>query len=135
MYWYYRPDWYRTWFPYESDRDRFAAEHGRPFLAGEATASYMGHILTPKRVAKVLPDVKLVVCLRDPIDRAYSQFHYFRRRGQETLDSFEQEIDIESERVQGEQGKKLSNPHYHSWPLHWASYLLTSRYAAQLERW
>jgi hypothetical protein len=135
IYYYYRPDWYRTCFPSELERQRFTGEQGRPFLVGEATASYMGHNLTPRRVAKLLPDVKLIVCLRNPVDRAYSQFHYFRRRGQETLESFEDALAIEPDRLRGEAEKQLANPHYHSWPLHWASYLMTSRYAEQLERW
>jgi hypothetical protein len=132
---YRRPDWYRTYFPLQTERDEFEREHGRPFLVGEATASYMGHYWTPGRAAKLLPDAKLIVSLRDPIDRAYSQFHYFVRRGDEKLGSFEEAIAKESERLEPELARMKADRHYNSWPLHFASYLMFSRYVEQLERW
>jgi hypothetical protein len=132
---YRRPDWYRTYFPLESDRGAFEREHGRPFLVGEATASYMLHYWTPERAAKLLPHAKLIVSLRDPVERAYSQFHYFRRRGDEKLTTFEEAIAREEERLTPELERTKADKHYNSWPLHYASYLMVSRYAEQLERW
>ena len=37
-------DWYRAHFPLERDRDAFEREHGRPFLTGEASPSYISHV-------------------------------------------------------------------------------------------
>jgi hypothetical protein len=135
MNYYRRPDWYRCYFPYLRDRDAFAAEHGRPFLAGEATASYLAHYWTPQRAAKLVPNVKLIVCLRDPVDRSYSQYHYFRRRGSEPLETFEEAIAAEPERLSGEEEREIANPHFHSWRVYRWGYLRTSRYAEHLERW
>jgi hypothetical protein len=47
---------------------------------GEATPDYLFHRQAPQRIAKVIPDVKLVACLRHPTDRTYS--HYWMDRGQ-----------------------------------------------------
>lgn len=133
---YYRgEDWYRCYFPHERERDQFAREHGRPFLAGEATASYLAHYWTPERAAKVVPDARLVVLLRDPIDRAYSGYHYFRRRGSEPLETFEEAIASEPERLNGEEAREIADPHYHSWRVYRWGYLRSSRYAEHLERW
>lgn len=130
-----RADWYRCYFPYARDRDAFAAEHGRPFISGEATASYLAHYWTPQRAAKLVPNARLVVCLRDPADRSYSQYHYFRRRGSEPLESFEEAIASEEERLRGEEALEIGDPGYHSWRVYRWGYLRTSRYAEHLERW
>jgi hypothetical protein len=130
-----RADWYRSYFPYASDRDAFAAEHGRPFISGEATASYLAHYWTPTRAAKLVPNARLIVCLRDPADRSYSQYHYFRRRGSEPLESFEEAIADEEERLRGEEEREIEDPSHHSWRVYRWGYLRTSRYAEHLERW
>jgi hypothetical protein len=128
-------DWYRCYFPYARDRDAFAAEHGRPFISGEATASYLADHWTPRRAAKLVPNARLIVCLRDPADRAYSQYHYFRRRGSEPLGSFEEAIASEEQRLRGEESREIDDPSYHSWQVFRWGYLRTSRYAEHLERW
>jgi hypothetical protein len=135
MNYYRQADWYRAHFPLATDRDRFAAEHGRPFLAGEGTASYLAHYWTPKRAAELVPDAKLIVSLRNPVDRAYSQYHYFRRRGSEALATFEEAIDAEPERLKGEEAREIADPQYHSTRLYRSGYQRTGRYAEHVERW
>jgi hypothetical protein len=128
-------DVYRSYFPYARDRDAFAAEHGRPFISGEATASYLADYWTPRRAAKLVPNARLIVCLRDPADRAYSQYHYFRKWEKEPLESFEEAIASEEERLEGEEAREIRDPSYHSWQVYQWGYLRTSRYAEHLERW
>jgi hypothetical protein len=130
-----RADWYRCHFPYARDRDAFAAEHGRPFISGEATASYLAHYWTPRRAAKLVPNARLIACLRDPVDRAYSQYHYFRRSGSEPLETFEEAIASEEERLRGHESREIRDPGYHSWRVYGWGYLRTGRYAEHLERW
>lgn len=130
-----RASWYRCYFPYARDRDAFAAEHGRPFICGEATASYLADHRTPRRAAQLVPEARLIVCLREPADRAYSQYHYFRRKGEEPLESFEEAIASEDERLCGEESREIRDPRYHSWQVYRWGYLRTSRYAEHLERW
>jgi len=128
-------DWYRCFFPYARDRDAFAAEHGRPFVCGEATASYLAHYWTPRRAAKLLPNARLIVCLREPADRAHSQYHYFRKWEGEPLETFEEALASEEERLRGEESRENSAPSYLSMPAYRWGYLRTSRYAEHLERW
>ena len=65
-------DWYRAFFPLERSRARARAE-GHDLITGEATPYYLFHPLVPERVATTVPDVRLIVLLRDPIERAYSR--------------------------------------------------------------
>src|SRR5206468_1500784 len=79
-------DWYRSHFPSKREQTRFATEHGQPFLTGEGSPSYISHMWAPVRVARALPDVRLIVALRNPVDRAYSHFQMSRRAGEEPLE-------------------------------------------------
>jgi hypothetical protein len=128
-------DWYRARFPHERARAEFAGEHGRPFLTGEASPSYISHFWAPQRLARLLPDAKLLVALRNPVDRAYSQFQMSRREQEEELESFDAAVEAEEERLRGEIARALSDSRYSSWPIGCWSYLLRGRYAEQLERW
>jgi hypothetical protein len=128
-------DWYRAHFPLERDRDAYEREYGRRLITGEASASYISHRWAPQRVAHLLPHVKLIVALRNPIDRAYSQFQMSRREGYEPLEVFEEAIAWEGERLAPEVNRSESDTRYNSLPLGIWSYLHRSRYAEQLERW
>jgi len=77
------PGWYASLFP--------SVPEGS--ITGEATPRYLAHPKGAGRVARDLPDVKLIVLLRDPVDRAYSHYHLLRRRG--LRQSFEEVIDKE----------------------------------------
>ena len=48
---------------------------------GEATTGMMRDCKAPRRIAKHLPDVKLLFVLRNPIDRIYSHFDFHRSAG------------------------------------------------------
>jgi hypothetical protein len=128
-------DWYRSHFPLESTRREFEAEHGRPCLTGEASPSYISSYWAPGRVREVLPDVRLVAVLRNPVDRAYSQFQMSRRQGLEPLERFEDATAAEEERLRPEVARLSAEPHYNSLDFGRWSYLARSRYAEQLERW
>lgn len=128
-------DWYRTHFPLELERASFAAEHGRPFLTGEASPPYIAHDWAPERLARTLPNAKLLVTLRNPVDRAYSQFQMSRREGEEPFASFGEAVDAEAERLRPELARTRIDRRYSSWPIGCWSYLMRSRYAEQLERW
>ncbi len=60
----------------------------RSGLVGEATTTYLHSLEAPARVAQCLPEVKLILTLRDPVDRAISHYYHHVKRGREsrTLD-------------------------------------------------
>jgi hypothetical protein len=133
--WYRGRDWYRSHFPLEESRRAFEAAHGRPFLTGEGSPTYISNLWAPKRVRKTLPDVKLVAVLRNPVDRAYSHFQFSRRDGVEECESFEEALAREEERLRPEWARMQADPRYNSWDFGRWSYLARSRYAEQVERW
>jgi Sulfotransferase domain len=131
---YRREDWYRGHFPLKRDCRDFERTHGRAFITGEASASYLSHRWAPQRVKQALPDVKLVVAFRDPVDRAYSQYNMSCRERYENL-SFEDAIEEEGERLRPELERVEKDRRYNSLKLGTWSYLQRSRYAEHLERW
>jgi hypothetical protein len=127
--------WYRKHFALEADRATFDRRHGRPFLTGEASPSYISHFWVPQRLAGLLPDAKLVVALRNPVDRAYSQFQMSRREGEEPIESFAAAVAAEEERLNPECARAFADERYNSWAIGCWSYLMRGRYAEQLTRW
>lgn len=51
-------------------------------IYGEKTANYLYHPDVPRRIHQTCPDVKLICCLRDPLDRMYSQYLLRKRTDQ-----------------------------------------------------
>jgi hypothetical protein len=82
----------------------------------------------------LLPEVKLVALLRNPVDRALSHYQHEVRAGREPL-SFAEAIDRESERLAGEEERLQSDPGYYSYNHHRYSYALRGVYVRQLRRW
>jgi len=78
-------DWYARRFPYLSPLgplSAFAPPSGeRSWITGESSPSYMFLPEVPARVQAVLPEVKIVAILRDPVDRLISQYHHEARKG------------------------------------------------------
>jgi hypothetical protein len=67
-------------------------------LAGEATANYLFHPEGAARAHAVAPDAKILVLVRDPVDRAWSHWRERTRRGVETV-SFDDALAAEDERL------------------------------------
>ena len=103
-------------------------------LTGEATPSYLVHPRAPQRVAALIPDVKLITLLRNPVDRAFSLYQHRVDQGLEQL-SFEQAIEAEEERIQGEADRIRNDERYASDRFHLYSYLYGGIYADLLKEW
>ena len=69
--------WYRSQFSATRCRD------GRRCITGEATP-YLSHSSVPERMAAVVPRARLIVLLRNPVDRVYSVYHREIRHVRET---------------------------------------------------
>jgi sulfotransferase family protein len=116
--------WYRGQFPLRAN--------GK--LVGEASPSYVFHPLAPSRVVSLVPDVTLIVLLREPGDRAYSHYQHEVALGREAL-SFEDALAAEDGRLRGaiEQLDADPDSFVSEWWEH--SYVSRGLYADQLERW
>ena len=80
-------EWYRQNFPTPRQKD------GRTTITGEATP-FMFSPQVPGRVARVVPEARLIALLRNPVDRAYSSYQQMVRRGGTTR-TFEEVIEEE----------------------------------------
>ena len=103
-------------------------------ITGESSPYYMFHPLVPGRMAAALPSVKLIVLLRNPIDRAYSHYQHVRKKNKETL-AFEEALDAEEKRLAGEDAKLWRDPDYYSEHHHRHAYQARGIYADQLPAW
>ena len=127
-------NWYRTHFPLLPYKYYVTKICRQKFLTGEATPGYIFHPHVPKRVSEVLPHVKIIVLLRNPVDRAYSHYYHELRKKRETL-SFEDAIKAEEKRLHGEFEKLIKNERYKSFNYIHYSYLARGIYVDQLQRW
>lgn len=92
-----------------------ARKDGIAYLTGEASANTF-HEADPKSVQQFLPDVRLILIFRDPVERAFSHhrmFLRFQEEGRELgrrIHSFEQEM--EEELAQNGEGEFLGPGKY-----------------------
>lgn len=123
--------WYRGRFPLRRPWARLGGSKAK--MTFESSGYYMFHPLAAQRIARDLPDAKVIVMLRNPVDRAYSAHRHELRRGFET-EPFETAIDLESTRLDGEVDRILADPTYHSFDHQHHAYLARGEYAQQVRR-
>lgn len=135
FYWHYAKglNWYRSHFPTRAYQ-LWGCRDGCLPVVGEASPYYLYHPGTPVRAQLALPKTKIIVLLRNPVDRAYS--HYWERvdQGVEPL-SFPDALKAEEDRLAGEVARMAQDPCYYSRFHDWYSYRERGVYLPQLQRW
>ena len=66
---------------------------------GEASPLYLYHPDAAERIRFMVPDVKLIAVLRNPVDRAFSAFVHLVRDHRETTRDFAEALSLEDERI------------------------------------
>ncbi|MGH8706197.1 MAG: sulfotransferase domain-containing protein [Burkholderiales bacterium] len=109
--------WYsRTWFE--------GAAHGA--TCGEKSTNYLESASAARRIAKDLPAIKLVFILREPVERAWSNYLWSRMNGVEG-ETFERALELEERRERDlVPGQRFSRPH---------AYFSRGLYADLLQPW
>lgn len=90
---------------------------------GEATPEYMWWHDAPKRMWQYNPDLKIIIILRNPIDRAFSHWKMMKKRGKDSI-SFLEAIKTEKERC------RAALPYQHRY----YSYINRGLFAEQIRR-
>ncbi len=124
--------WYHGHFPVAAVAAARTARVGRP-MTFDSSGYYMFHPLAADRIAKHLPDVKVVTLVRDPVERAFSAYKHELARGFETED-FETALALEPERLAGEVERMQADPSYQSFHHRHHAYVGRGRYAEQIVR-
>lgn len=91
-------------------------------LRGEASTSYLSSPYAARRIFELIPNVKLISILRDPVERAFSAYTYQVMRGTEPAKTFTEAINSE---LSGERD---------GWLYGWR-YLYSGLYADHLRRY
>ncbi len=118
-------EWYRRFFPLKSSRK----------IGGGVTPCYMYHPQVAERMAALLPDVKLIVMLRNPVDRAYSGYIMGRDYGWDSTETFEAALKQEKDHKKLEINILQENKNYYSEARDKLFYLERSKYYSQLSVW
>ncbi|MEM9884253.1 MAG: sulfotransferase [Bacteroidota bacterium] len=117
--------WYRRFFPFKNS----------PLLAGEVTPCYLFHPEAAARMKVTIPDAKLIVMLRNPIDRAYSSYIMSVDFDWDDAPNFEAAIEQEKKLKEKESAIIAKNPSYFSIEKDHLFYLERSKYYEQLQVW
>jgi hypothetical protein len=75
------------------------ADSGDAVAVGEASPLYLYSPKAPPRIKQYVPEAKLIIMLRHPIERAYSAFLHLVRDGRETTTDFAEALKLEDERI------------------------------------
>ncbi|GAA1851171.1 sulfotransferase domain-containing protein [Myceligenerans crystallogenes] len=119
--------WYRSHFPLTPLR--------RGKLVGEGSPYYLFHPLAAERAAREVPGARILLVVRDPVERAFSHYRERRREHAEPLATFEEALAAEETRLAGEEERILAEPGYTSYAHEQQSYRAQGEYAPHLRRW
>lgn len=125
-------NWYKSFFPTIFVKNKFEKKFGK-FLSFDVTSKYMEDECTANNIKKTEPDMKIIVILRNPVDRAYSQFHVSVKEQTEQM-NFEDAVSKEIEKLKIEFNEK-SDEKLKKFPLENFHYIKKGLYAMQLKSW
>ena len=123
-------NWYRSMFPTKGQIDDVRRKEGVA-ITGEDTPFYFWNPIAAKRIQKILPNIKLIIILRNPIDRAYSEYQDLVSR-ESNSPSFE--TFIENEINTRKKGIIITEENFEIFNQN-DSYLLKGIYVDQLKIW
>jgi len=92
----------RLVYDWDAYQQLFAEAEGKRAI-GEASAIYLSSYFPEKTAARIrdrIPDAKLIALVRQPAERAYSAYNFYRARDFESLASFAEALAAEPARIQ-----------------------------------
>lgn len=91
-------DWYRAFFPLDLSMKLCRVVRSNQAITMESSPTYLVLPAALRRLALTLPQVRLIVLLRDPVHRTYSQYQKSVRRKVESR-SFEEAVEFDRRRA------------------------------------
>ena len=89
----------QEWVWRKADYERLFEPAPASSVRGESTPFYLWHRAAQRRISEQLPDARLIAVVRDPIDRAYSNWMHLWSDGLEPVADFEKAFALEHERI------------------------------------
>lgn len=80
---------------------------------GEGSPTYLSDENAPRLIKELIPNAKLVAILRNPYERAFSQFVFLRLRGQETEETLLAAVEADNARPISERLNYVDQGLYH----------------------
>ena len=124
--------WYRGHFPLQRTADKVSERYGIPARTFESSPYYMYHPQAAARIARDLPYAKMVVLVRDPVERAYSQHAHEVARGFEQERDFGNALALEPARLHRQEERLAQDPDYYSFAHQHHAYRARGEYARYL---
>ena len=124
-------NWYRSLFPTIFERNRIKSRHGH-FMTFDVTPFYIYNPKSAQRILEILPHAKIISILRNPVDRAYSNYYLGGRSGDEKR-TFEEAIESDLKKIQGGKNMTINDSYFEE--IVSRSYLARGFYAEQLQIW
>lgn len=128
------PHWYRRHFPTTAYLHYNRLVLGRRLRVGEASPGYLAYPHAARRLAAMLPHARLIVMLRNPVERAYSHYQHVVRQGFEPL-SFAAALAAEESRIGPERERMRLDEHHPPTRYLRYAYRANGIYADQLRPW
>lgn len=126
-------NWYKAHFPTKLHKYLMTQRNGTSLITGEGEPSYLPNPIVPQRVFELTPSVKLIVMLRNPVDRAYSHYQHRFSRGREAR-TFEEVVKTDKEKLKNGWEKLATGDYKSLGHLHY-SYLPRGIYVDQIKSW
>lgn len=126
--------WYRSHFPAAPYREIQERRLGYRPVSGEASPYYVWDPRMAERIRQVVPQVRAIMLVRDPVQRAWSHYQERRQNGVEPL-SFVDALAAEGRRTDGELDRMLADPGYYSSAYDWYTYRARGVYLPQIQHW
>ena len=126
-------NWYKSLFPTVFYKKKMESKN-KHCLFFDVTSTYMEEELTAKNVYEVNPNQKIIVILRNPVDRAYSHYHVSVKEKSEKR-SFEDAVFEEMNRIKSERIIQNKNKNLRVFTPNNIHYLKKGFYALQLKSW
>ena len=125
-------NWYRSLFPTKFIQKKIESEY-KKFLTYDVTPFYIYNPLVVDRIFKFSPNAKIIAALRNPIDRAYSNYNSKMQEEGDTKTTFEEIVYSEIEKIENNENNQENN----AFLVDEFYELLLARgfYAKQLEFW
>jgi hypothetical protein len=126
-------NWYKAHFALNIYKKLEELKRQKKTLTFDGTPNYFDAPLAAERLANTYPKSKLILLLRNPVERAWSNYRMACRFGFEKL-SFEEALKLEQARLDAEAGKAHTS-NYHNYVYQRLTYKRRGIYIHFLKNW